>query len=94
MQGGKDKKLTVLTKNIQSKKLALEIDTNADTEVNSKMAVTHPLSIHSDDPKSIITLTSPSNAKVANLTVSQESNEHDTVLKKPQQPMQKRSSLK
>lgn len=71
MQGGKEKKLTVLTKNIQSKKPALEIDTNADAEVNSKMALTHPLPIHSDDPKTIVNLTSPSNAKVANLTVSQ-----------------------
>lgn len=47
MHGGKDKKLTVFTKNMQAKKPGLEIETNLD---NDPMMKTHPLgsgSLHS-----------------------------------------------
>ena len=66
MQSGKEKKLTVFTKNMQSKKPALEIDTNPDAEVTYKMAMTHPIPVQSDDSKNIANLTSPSNSKASN----------------------------
>ena len=68
MQSGKDKKLTVFTKNMQSKKPALGIDTNPDAEVTIKMAMTHTLPVQGDDSKNIANLTSPSNSKVSNPT--------------------------
>jgi hypothetical protein len=94
MQGGKEKKLTVFTKNMQNKKPALEIETNSDHDANSKMASTHPLPVHVDDHKTVTTLTSPSNFKVSQPGTNSEMHEPDPALKKLQQPMQKKASLK
>jgi hypothetical protein len=94
MQGGKDKKLTVFTKNIQAKKPTLEIDVNNEHESN-KMASTHPQPAHNDDGKIGTTLTSPSNFKLAQQGGNSDQHEADPTAKKlPMQPMQKKTSLK
>lgn len=95
MQTGKEKKLTVFTKNLQSKKPALEIETDNNQDINSKMASTHPLPSHAEEVKPINALTSPSNFKISQQAVHLEPHEADPASKKPQQqPMQKKPSLK
>lgn len=96
MQGGKEKKLTVMTKNVQAKKPHLEIDTHHE---NDKMASTHPLPAHMDDAKqnNILlpnVLTSPTAFKTTPPGSGSDLHELEPGLKKPQQPMQKKTSLK
>jgi hypothetical protein len=69
MNSGKDKKLTVFTKNMQNKKINLEIDTTNEHETASKVAGTYPtISVVQDEAnyyRNTPGLNSPFNSKPA-----------------------------
>jgi hypothetical protein len=94
MNSGKDKKLTVMTKNLHNKKPTLEIDTNQDHESAAK---TQPfsspsLNVEEGNAKGITAFTSPSNAKIA-MNSNNEVHEGEAGSHK-KQPMQKKISHK